>query len=230
MTLGFVVHGEKSGLVYHFQILLGYNFLLFFGLIIALTPQRQAAIDWAGYRKQKPSSRKGLLNSSLLRDLVWGEKSPAIVAIALNLAITAIILVPWIILSADNSEKLLVLMALVLSLSFILVCCAIAQLVAFMQTQKQGLWIMGTLTAVLILPPLALGLLSVDIVTSPTLWLFTVFAFAAIENAGAFNIFLALLGQLSVLTLCSWQITRQLKKVGVSNSIDLFAPPQASLP
>lgn len=64
-------------------------------------------------------------------------------------------------------------------------------------------------------------------VQTPTLLLFTVFAFGAIENAGVLNIFLALLGQLSVLTLCSWQIKRQLKKAGVSNSIGLFALPKA---
>ena len=223
VILGFAAFGERFGLIYNFQILLGYNFLLFFGLIITLTPQRQAVHDWARYRQQKVSSRKGLLNSSLIRDLIWGEQSPAIVAIALNLAITAIVLVPWIILWADNSNKLLVLMALVLSSSFILVCAAIAQLVVFKQTQKQGLWITVALCAAIILPPLTLGLLSVDIATAPTLWLFTVFAFAAIKNAGISSIFLALLGQLSLLSLCSVQITCQLKKAGVSNSLALFA-------
>ena len=222
VILGFAAFGERFGLIYNFQILLGYNFLLFFGLIITLTPQRQAVHDWARYRQQKVSSRKGLLNSSLIRDLIWGEQSPAIVAIALNLAITAIILIPWII-STDNSNKLLVLMALVLSSSFILVCAAIAQLVVFKQTQKQGLWITVALCAAIILPPLTLGLLSVDIATAPTLWLFTVFAFAAIKNAGISSIFLALLGQLSLLSLCSVQITCQLKKAGVSNSLALFA-------
>ena len=223
VILGFAAFGERFGLIYNFQILLGYNFLLFFGLIITLTPQRQAVHDWARYRQQKVSSRKGLLNSSLIRDLIWGEQSPAIVAIALNLAITAIVLVPRIILWADNSNKLLVLMALVLSSSFILVCAAIAQLVVFKQTQKQGLWITVALCAAIILPPLTLGLLSVDIATAPTLWLFTVFAFAAIKNAGISSIFLALLGQLSLLSLCSVQITCQLKKAGVSNSLALFA-------
>jgi hypothetical protein len=230
MTLGLAIYGEKSGLLYHFHLLLIYNFLLFFGLIIALTPQRQAVQDWARYRQQKVSSRKGLLNSSLIRDLVWGEKSPAIVAIALNLGITAIILIPWIILSIDNRDKLSVLMTLVLSSSLIMVYAATSQLVTFIKTQKQGLWIMGILGTVIVLPPFLLGLLLGNPANGLTLWLFTVFAFAAIENAGVFNIFLALLGQLTVLTLCSVQITRQLKKSAESNSIGLFAPPKASLP
>ncbi len=230
VALGFAMVGEKFERQYNFHDLLAYNFVLFFGLIVILTPQRQALIDWARYRKQKPFTRKGLLNSSLLRDLVWGEQSPAIVAIALNLAITAIILIPWILLALDGSNKLSALMALVLSSSFILVWAAIAQLVTFIKTQKQGLWITGILGVVIILPPFILGLLFGNPTNGLTLWLFTVFAFAAIENAGAFNIFLALLGQLSVLTLGSWQITRQLKKAGVSDSVSLFASQPRSKP
>jgi len=222
LALGFAVFSDRYSLTENFQVLLIYNFVLFFGLIITLTPQRQALLDWARYRKQKHFSRKGLLSSSLIRDLVWGEKSPAIVAIALNTAITAIILVPWLVLSSD-SDKSLVLMALVLSLSLIMVYAAIAQLVIFTKTQKQGLWITGILGVVIILPPLILGLLFGVPTNGLPLWLFTVFAFAAVENAGVFNIFMALLGQLSLLTLCSWQITRQLKKAGVSNSLALFA-------
>lgn len=223
VALGFALVGENSGRQYHFHILLAYNFVLFFGLIVAVTPQRQALIDWARYRKQKSCSHKGLLNSSLLRDLAIGEKSPAIVAIALNLAITAIILVPWILVALEGSNKLSALMALVLSSSFILVCAATSQLVAFIKTQKQGLWIIGILGTVIVLPPFLLGLLFGNPANGLTLWLFTVFAFGAIENAGVFSIFLALLGQLSILTLCSVQITRQLKKLGESNSIGLFA-------
>ncbi len=230
VALGFAGSGGRYHQTQNFAFLLAYNFVLFLGLIITLTPQRQTLVDWARYKQQKPSHRKGLLNLSLLRDLVWGEKSPTIVAIALNAAITFTILIPWILLSSYNDNNLSVLMALVLSLSLIVIGATIAQLVVFMQTRQQGLWIIGVLSAVTILPPLTLGLLSVDIVSEPTLWLFTVFAFTAIENAGAFSIFLALLGQLTILTLCSVQITRQLKKAGESNSIGLFAPPKASLP
>jgi hypothetical protein len=222
MALGFARFSDRYGLTENFKILLAYNFVLFFGLIITLTPQRQTVIDWARYRKQKSFS-KGLFNLSLLKDLVWGENNPPIVAIALNLAITAVILVPWIILASDNSTNLSASIALVLSLSLIALCAALAQLVVFIQTQKPGLWVIGTLGAVIILPPLLLGLLGVNAYTSPTLWLFTVFAFEASKTAGMFNVLLAVLGQLSLLTLCSWQITHQLKKAGASNSLTLLA-------
>ncbi len=230
VALSFAINGDRYSLTENFKVLLTYNFLLFFGLIITLTPQRQAVIDWVRYRKQKPSSRKGLINSSLLRDLAIGEKSPAIVAIALNAAITAIILVPWIVLSSNDNDKLLVLIALILSSSLILICAAISQLVALMRTKRQEFWIVGTLGAVIILPPLIIVLFFIDSVQVPTLLLFTVFALEAMENVGLFDVFIAMLGQLSLITLCSVQIKRQLKKAGASNSIGLFAPPKALIP
>lgn len=232
MALGFATYGDPiktpegfvSASLEDFRILLLLNYVLFFGLIIALTPQRQAVIDWARYRQQKLSSRKGLFSSSLLRDLLWGEKSPAIVAIALNLIITAIILVPWIVMSSHNDDKLLILMALVLNLSLIMVCAAISQLVALMHAKAQELWIIGTLATVIILPPFIFSFLPTKI----TLSLFTILAVTnTVYVVNMSSIFLALLGQLSLIALCSVQITRQLKKAGASDSVALFAPSKA---
>lgn len=202
-------------------VLLVYNFVLFCGLIVILTPQRQALIDWARYRNQKA-------DRSLLKDLVWGENSPAIVAIALNGIIATIILIPWIMLEMDKGDRLPVAMSLIFNLCLIVVFAAISQLVVLTQKQKSKLSIVGTISAVIILPPTILFLLPVKI---PALWwLFTIFSLNAIANAGVFSIFLALLGQLSIIAWYCSQITRQLKKAGVSNSIGLFAPSKALLP
>lgn len=212
----------------NFIVLLVYNFVLFCSLIVILTPQRQTLIDWARYRNQKPYSWNSLI--PLLKDLVWGENSPAIVAITLNAVIAAIVLIPWIMLEMDKSDRFSTSMALIFNLCLMVVCAAISQLVALMRTKQQKLWIVGTLGAVVILPPLIILLFSLGSVQVPTSLLFTIFAFAAIKDAGVFSILLALLGQLSIITLCSVQIKRQLKKAGASNSIGLFAPPKAQLP
>ena len=58
MVLGFAVYGEPTqtphGFVSEslkdFHTLLLFNYVLFFGLIITLIPQKQAVIDWARYR------------------------------------------------------------------------------------------------------------------------------------------------------------------------------------
>lgn len=210
----------------NFIVLLVYNFVLFCGLIVILTPQRQVLIDWARYRNQK--AYNGNLLRSLIKDLVWGENSPAIVAIALNGIIAAIILIPWIMLEMDKGDRLSVAMSLIFNLCLIVVFAAIFQLVALTQKQKSKLSILSTIGGVILLPPTILFLLPVQI---PALWwLFTIFSLTAIANAGVFNIILALLGQLSIVAWCCWQITRQLKKAGVSNSIGLFAPSKALLP
>lgn len=228
VILGFAVARLKwasvtsDGLI-NFNLLLVFNLLLFLGLIVALTPHRQALQDWARYRRQRVSSRKGSWNSSLVRDLIWGEKSPAVVAIAVNCGITFTILVPWILLGLEGKDKLTALFSLVISLSLSLIYAAIAQLILFMRTQKQALWIAGTLGAVILLPPLILTLLSLDPHKTPGLWLFTAFPWASIEQASATTVFLALLGQWSVLTLFTLQMTRQLRRAGESASIALFA-------
>jgi ABC-2 family transporter protein len=57
------------------------NSVLLLGLIAILSPHRQAVQDWARYKHQ------GVWKNSLLKDLIFGEKSIALVAMAINLAI-----------------------------------------------------------------------------------------------------------------------------------------------
>jgi hypothetical protein len=69
-------------------MLLGLVLLVFLGLMVALSPQRQALVDWARYRHPK----------KLLHDLIWQDKSPSTLAVGINLAIVGLILLPVIIL------------------------------------------------------------------------------------------------------------------------------------
>lgn len=210
-------------LSFNFICLLLFNVALFFGLIVALTPQRQALQDWARYRRQQFSSRKNIWNRALVRDLIWGEKSPALVMIALNLAIASFILVPWIVFGLDQNDKLPALFSLAISFNLTLLYAAIAQLIVFLRTQKQALWVTGIVGAVILLPPVILQLLSLAPEVTPGLWLFTPFAWASVEYASATSVFLTLLGQWSILTLCTLQITRQLRRVGESGSMAKLA-------
>jgi hypothetical protein len=142
-----------------FGILLTLNLLLFLSLIMALTPGRQALQDWARYRN-KVSSRKGFKNESLVQDLIWGEKSPAIGAIAINLVIASVILIPWTIFGVQNSDKLPAFLSLVITFNLALIYAAIAQFIVLMQTQAQIFWVIGTLSAVIGLPTFIFVLIS----------------------------------------------------------------------
>ncbi len=227
MLIGFAATSPKypssTELSVNFQYLLIYNLLLFLGLIVALTPQRQALQDWARYRRERVSHRKIFWSRTLVKDLIWGEKSPAILAIALNLAIAATMLILQIVFVVQDIDKQPAFLSVVIGANSILVYAAIAQMLMFMKAQKQSLWVTGTLGSAIALPPAILSLLTLEPEKFPGLWLFTPFAWKAIEQASASTIFLALLGQWSIFTLCTLRMTRQLRSSGESSSKALFA-------
>ncbi|MBD1943908.1 ABC transporter permease, partial [Coleofasciculus sp. FACHB-712] len=90
-------------------------------------------------------------DSSLVKDLIWGEKSPAVVAIALNVVIAIIPLALFILLSPAqsatginaavkvNESRTGALFGLTLGASLILIYASIAQLRLFMRTQQRTL-------------------------------------------------------------------------------------------
>lgn len=218
----------STNLGHNFQELLVYNLVLFICLIVTLTPQRQVLQDWARYRRERVSNRK-FLSSSLVKDLMWGEKSPAIIAIALNLAIAATTLTLWIVFILQPIDKQPAFLSMVIGGNLLLICAAIAQLLTFMRAQKQGLWIAGALGTVILLPTAILTVLSISPYQIPGLWLFTPFAWFALEKASNATIFLALLGQWSAVTLCTIRMTRQIQRAGESSTKALMSD-RPSLP
>ncbi|NQE38494.1 hypothetical protein [Microcoleus asticus] len=68
------------------------NLVMFLALIAALTSDRQSLYDWARYRKQIVPSNQKLWRRYPLLDLIWSDKSPAVVAIAINFLSSVIIL------------------------------------------------------------------------------------------------------------------------------------------
>lgn len=204
----------------HYYELLILNLLLFSGLIAALSPHRQALQDWARYRQIRVSSSKGFWNRPLVKDLLWGERSLALVAIALNLAITLAVVVPWVLLWPAEANKGQALLGLVLSMNLILIYAAIAQLMLLMRTAKRVLWASGTVGLAILLPLF----LSVPFIASdsiPGLWLFT--AIPYLDRLSTTKVFWGVLGQWSLLGLLSLQLTRQLRQAGASSTKALLA-------
>ncbi|NEQ78703.1 MAG: ABC transporter permease, partial [Okeania sp. SIO2C9] len=70
-----------------------FSAILLFGLIATLSPSRQTLLDWVHSRRERASHPQGFRKNTLLSDLIWGEKSPAIVAIAINSVIAFVPLV-----------------------------------------------------------------------------------------------------------------------------------------
>jgi hypothetical protein len=231
--LGFFVP-QWSEVLSDSQVFLGgltlfvFNPIGFLYLNGVLSPRPQALRDWARYRHTSHFSDKGLLHRSLMQDLIWGEKSPALVAIAINFLLTAAIWLPWIVLGlgqAESHKDLTVpkaLLGLLLTLNVILIYVAIAQIMLFMSRWKQSVWIVGTV-GVLVGTLLAIwATMGISPLHLPFLWLLSPLPIVALTHATATTIFLGLLAQVSILGLLTLQLTRQFRKLGNSTSKKLF--------
>jgi hypothetical protein len=228
VILGFALNPEATnwrnyskGLFENFQMLLVFQLLLFLCLIAALSPHRQAMQDWARYRHQMRSSRK----RGMLADLIWDEKSPALVAIALNLAIASVTVLSWILLWPASEYDIPALRGLLLNCSVIFVYAAVAQLMLFMKAPKRVPYAAATVGLLVVLPPVVFSLLSMATYESEhaLLWMFSAFPWAVVEQTTGMTVFLAVIGQSLATALLSLQLTRQLQKAGESSTKALLS-------
>lgn len=190
-------------------MLLGLLLFLFLGLTIALSPQRQALVDWARYRHPK----------KMLHDLIWQDKSPSTLALGINLAIVGLILFPVILLLPLEERKFPTIWGLFLSLTLMLVCAAIFQLMLLMQTKYRTKFALVTTISLLFLVPFVLAMLQIDPTKSPQLWLSTILAMVATQHANMTPIFLSLLGQWLAIALISFQTSKQLNSLTAKSII-----------
>ncbi|PLZ93494.1 ABC transporter permease [Fischerella muscicola CCMEE 5323] len=221
----------------NFAYIMFFNLLLLFGLIAILSPHRQAVQDWARYRHQNISRRKGLWQNYLLQDLIWGEKSPALITLAINLVIVTIPLVIWILVALslktnnNNSLDWLVnevgrfraILGVVLFICMMMIYATITQIMLMMKNSKRSVWAIGTVAAAMFLPPTFLGMLNLHPEAYSTLWLLSSFPWAGLEYATTTTVFVALLGELAVLVLLNLRLKRQIKIAGESATKALLA-------
>lgn len=200
------------------------NSVLLLSLIAIISPHRQAVQDWARYK------HKGVWKKSLLKDLIFGEKSIALIAMGINVAIAIIPLIVWIAVApilnvhhnpsslgfGNHIHRIHLVFALALFITLMMIYASIAQLMLMMKTSKRSLWAIGTVAAVMFLPPMILQFLSIYPSKNATLWLFSSFPWAGVEYASTTTIVLAILGELSVLALLNFQLTKQVKLAGES--------------
>lgn len=211
-------------------ILLLLNLGLFLYMIAALTPNRQTLQDWARYQHiysvKHPGKRK------LIKDLIWGEKSPSVLAIAINalIAITSIsVYISLSLASSHGWDKINGFAALIFAFSLVVIYAALAQLLLFMKNQQRLLWTNGIVAAVIILPPILLFMLFSDPGNQSFLWFFSIVAPAIFlfpptnYSLSVMDAFLAILGHAGILGLLLWQIKRQLQKAGASATKILLA-------
>lgn len=144
------------------------NLCLFLGLIAALSPPRQTLLDWARYAHQ--ANRQ-----SVLQDLIWGEKSPAPVTIAICATITAFIFIPWVLLwPVEMVYKLQAIAAVAFYVILTVIYAVLAQIMLLLKSKKRALWATGVVVAAINVPLLILALLGGQAETIPELYLFSI--------------------------------------------------------
>jgi hypothetical protein len=218
IILGFALQSD-SGREANLIGLVILNLVMFLALIAALTPDRQSLYDWARYRKQIVPSSQKLWRRYPLLDLIWSDKSPAVVAIALNFLSSVIILTPWALLENFDANGF---WGLILCLNLILIYAGLAQIFLFTKTRNKESEAVAIVGVAILLPPLILSMLLLTPEKAPLLWLSSTFggfwfsSFVAAMSGD--TILLSILSQWTVLVLLNLKLRSQLKLAGESAS------------
>ncbi len=203
------------------------DFWLFLYLIAALNPHRQALQDWARYRRT--ARAKGLFDNNLVQDLIWSEKSPGLLAIAINATIAIIAICGLILLSQyPLQNKINALFALALSGSLAMLYATVAQLLLFTKNQHRVFWAAATVGAVIVIPMIIVTIFHSRTGYNNSLWLFSIvgpiFAISPEGNTlSPITVLLSILSYWSVLGCLVFQFRRKLVKAGESATKILLA-------
>jgi len=224
LALGFFVrdagvnqYQQSSLLSIGLVLMYAFNLFAFLVLIAILTPQRQTLIDWARYRH--------MAKVSLFKDLLWSEKSPAMLAIAINLGIVSVILLPWLIWNpADRNyfgnniwlTPANLIIGLISTGLITLIYAAIAQLILLMKTPIRQQLAIGVVGALIIIPPAVLTLLFGDPTKHLLLWMLTGSPWIAIFNPAVVNVAIATSVHGGILLALTLTLRQKLIKVGES--------------
>ncbi len=219
LMLGFCIQSgfADKGLYGEFQFLLMLfiyiaNFFVFLAAITALTPQRQSLLDWVRFGALSTTEEHSSGFGYILRDLIWSDKSPAPIAIAINLIITQLPILIWV-NSWNNSEirsrALIVIASFAIS---VLIISLVIQLILFLKNRNPSAWATGTVSALIFLPVLIMLSLSITPERYAGVWLFFGFPWVVVANIKLSDIILAFGGQISVIIALSLQLIYQLQR------------------
>ncbi|AFY53035.1 hypothetical protein Riv7116_0432 [Rivularia sp. PCC 7116] len=203
-----------------------WNLLLIVPLFALLLPHRQAIQDWARFRFNQNENSPDFANKSLSSELITGEKSPAVLAITINLLIAASAFILLFFKANIDSSYISIrfsefMSILLLFVSLIMIYATIAQIMLMLKNSKRTLWAAGTTSALIILPIMIFGVLKIHI--SNFLWLFTVGFWFAAEVSTFPEILTAFVCQLFILGLLNLYLIKQIKFAGESATKALFS-------
>jgi hypothetical protein len=225
VLLGFALHSQVTPAerVYvNFPGLYIFNFLLFLGLIFILCPLRQELLDWLRFRyavhgEHTQTSPQRFSWLGALRDLVWVDSSPGVVAIALNLLIVNALVLPWVLLNDFGSQFPIKIALALASVSMaVLIETAVIQWIFTTKIRNPGTWAAGILGIWLTVPIAILNILQVNPDKMPASQLvFTIlgYPFTNLARPETGWLIAGLVMQCVLLVFLMWQLKRKLQQL-----------------
>jgi hypothetical protein len=222
---GFAVFGWNSvklplglnndSMVAPITILFSFGWLML--LIPLLLPSQQSLVEWS---RQRPVGKK---KRSIWADLIGHEKSPAMVAIALNIATAAAVWLPLILLGNHGREVPKLLVGISLTTVLAVIYSTITHWVLFWKVNQRYAWMVGLVSVLVFLPPIFGMVLSagggdrynIPLLFSPFLW-------SSIERTSGFISIIVFAFLACVAAGLNLKLWRGLNKVGRSESFKNF--------
>jgi hypothetical protein len=197
-------------------------------LIPLLLPNKQALQDWSRYRRERVThGQRKFWQRELVQDLIGNDKSPALLAIAMNIGMAIVL---WVPLSFLTFYRLNIgirfLAGVFLAASLILIYAAIAHLAIFFRFKQRKMWTIASVGLAMFLPLLGALVLSPN--QTPTglaaiLLLFSPMASMGILQLAGGTIFATFVAQVGIFAALTRQIQRKLQQVGQSQTKGLTA-------
>jgi hypothetical protein len=204
------------------------DFLALLLLIPLLLPSKQALQDWSRYRRERVTHKQQQFwQRDLVQDLISNDKSPALLAIAINIGMAIALWAPVALISFSSiSHGVRFIAGLCLGASLILIYATIAHWSRFLNFKKRNLWTIAIVGGVMFLPSIFTLILSPS--SAPTgiaaiLLLFSPFAPMGILQLSGGTILAAFAAQLAILAGLNQQLQRKLQIAGQSQSKELLA-------
>jgi hypothetical protein len=211
---------DKEGLLISMAIV---HFMALFALIPLLLPSKQALQDWSRYRREHVNqTNRSFWQRDLAQDLIHNDKSPALLALAINIGMALVLWMPLgLITLTRETHGIRFVAGLCLGASLVMIYATIAHWVLFLNFKKRNLWLVAIIGGVMILPIGFALILSHN--SSPTglaaiLLLFSPLAPVGILGLSGGSILATFGAQLALLAALTRQFQRKLQISGQSQS------------
>ena len=192
---------DESKLELHIYGLYFWNLLLFLGLFAVVLPHRKTVQQWAIFRSNQIEHDK-TIKKTLIKELFLGQKSPATLAIAVNLLIASstFFLIDYEAKIDGSLQAQYLELTVPIFIGLIMIYASIAQIMLMLKSSKRVIWaIIGVITT-LFFPFLILYLNTIPAVQQIII---SLPIFASIQN---FILFL-----FSVVVLLNLYLIKQVK-------------------